>query len=98
MLPSQDKVVKAVLSNARNARRIVEQFIEAVGDPLAEDSDYPEVDSGGFVSFEDVTDKYKDYEELELLEGHVSAQRMEALAEGAELSPEEKSIYTKRKL
>jgi hypothetical protein len=96
--PNQDEVVRAVLSRASNARRLATQFTAAVGDPW--EANFPEVCTGGFVSFKDLRLFYKDYEfaDLGLLQGRVSAKRMKALKEGAALTSGEKALYTKRKL
>ena len=63
MPPSKDEVVKAVLSNALNARRLVAQFTAAVGDPIDADAEFDEIDSGGFVSFKDMRAIYEVYDE-----------------------------------
>jgi hypothetical protein len=96
--PSQDEVVRAVLSRASNARRLATQFIAAVGDPW--EANFPEVCTGGFVSFKDLRLFYRDYQfaDLGLLQGMVSAKRMKALKECAALTSAERALYTKHKL
>lgn len=91
-----DDVVEAVVSGTRKARRVAAEFTSIVGDPL--ETDFPEVASGGFVYFNELRDSYEIYDELWPLEGRVSAKRILALQQGEALSPNEKLLYTKRKL
>ena len=98
----QDKVVAAVLSRASNVKRLVTDFTEEVGDPQDSELEggpvFPEIASGGFVSRKDLKLIYEDYDDLEPLEGRVSASCMKALEEGAALTSTEKALLTKQKL
>jgi len=96
--PSQDDVVTAVLSGAPTVRRLVKRFTEEIGDPLDDEGiELPEVDSGGFVWFHEL-DLYEDVYDLFLLEGKVSARRLDALAANAAPTQAELLIYARRTL
>lgn len=94
--PSKDDVVEAVMSGARNARRLATEFTSIIGDPTA--ADFPEIASGGFVYFRELRASYEIYDDLWPLEERISARRIRAVQQGAALSPKEKLLYTKRKL
>ena len=88
----------AVLSGAPTVQRLVKRFTEEIGDPLDDEGiELPEVDSGGFVWFHEL-DRYEDVYDLSLLEGKVSARRLDALAANAAPTPAELVIYARRTL
>ena len=97
--PMQDEVVMAVLSKARNGRRLATQFTEAVGYPMEpldeKNGGFDEIASGGFVSHKDVKGLYKQPVDFWSFEGTVSKSRMKAFEEGAAPTSAERARHIK---